>query len=86
VIITLVFKKNANFFAENWEKSKKIVIITSIPGTYLVRVLDEVGQGQVVDDIPGADQERSAVCPQKLEVILVRLVSQELVGRSCGKE
>jgi hypothetical protein len=31
-IITLVFKKNANYFAENWEKSQKIVIITSTPG------------------------------------------------------
>jgi hypothetical protein len=30
-IITLVFKKNANFFAENWEKSQEIVIITSTP-------------------------------------------------------
>jgi hypothetical protein len=28
----LVFKKNAIFFAENWEKSQKIVIITSTPG------------------------------------------------------
>jgi hypothetical protein len=32
MIITLVFKKNANFFAENWEKSQKTVIITSTPG------------------------------------------------------
>jgi hypothetical protein len=32
MIITLVFKKNAKFFAENWEKSQKIVIITSTPG------------------------------------------------------
>jgi hypothetical protein len=31
LIITLVFKKNANFFAENWKKSPKIVIITSTP-------------------------------------------------------
>jgi hypothetical protein len=31
-IITLVFKKNAIFFAENWRKSRKIVIITSTPG------------------------------------------------------
>jgi hypothetical protein len=30
-IITLVFKKNAHFFAENWQKSQKIVIITSTP-------------------------------------------------------
>jgi hypothetical protein len=32
VIITLVFVKNANFFAENCRKSLKIVIITSTPG------------------------------------------------------
>jgi hypothetical protein len=30
-IITLVFEKIANFFAENWQKSQKIVIITSTP-------------------------------------------------------
>jgi hypothetical protein len=27
-IITLIFEKNANFFAENCRKSQKIVIIT----------------------------------------------------------
>jgi hypothetical protein len=32
LIITLVFVKNANFFAENCQKSQKIVIITSTPG------------------------------------------------------
>jgi hypothetical protein len=32
LIITLVFDKNANFFAENWRKSQKIAIVTSIPG------------------------------------------------------
>jgi hypothetical protein len=32
LIITLVFEKNANFFAENVRKSPKIVIITSTPG------------------------------------------------------
>jgi hypothetical protein len=31
-ILTLVFEKNTNFFAENWRKSQKIVIITSTPG------------------------------------------------------
>jgi hypothetical protein len=29
---TFVFEKNAIFFAENWQKSQKIVIITSVPG------------------------------------------------------
>jgi purine nucleoside permease len=32
LIITSVFDKNANFFSENWQKSQKIVIITSTPG------------------------------------------------------
>jgi hypothetical protein len=32
MIITLVFEKNGNFFAENWRKSQKYVIITSTPG------------------------------------------------------
>jgi hypothetical protein len=32
LIITLVFEKNDNFFAENCQKSQKIVIITSTPG------------------------------------------------------
>jgi hypothetical protein len=32
LIITLDFKKNANFFAGNWRKSQKLVIITSTPG------------------------------------------------------
>jgi hypothetical protein len=31
LIISLVFEKNANFFAENWQKSQKIVTITSTP-------------------------------------------------------
>jgi hypothetical protein len=31
-IITLVFEKNVNFLAKNCRKSKKIVIITSVPG------------------------------------------------------
>jgi pyridoxal/pyridoxine/pyridoxamine kinase len=34
LIITLVFEKKANFFAENWQKSPKIVIVTSTPGRY----------------------------------------------------
>jgi hypothetical protein len=32
LIITLVFEKNAKLFGENWQKSLKIVIITSTPG------------------------------------------------------
>jgi hypothetical protein len=31
LIIILVFEKSANFFAENWQKSQKIVKITLTP-------------------------------------------------------
>jgi hypothetical protein len=37
MIITLVFEKNA-IFAENWQKSQKIVIITSTPGINIFEV------------------------------------------------
>jgi hypothetical protein len=35
MILTLVYEKNANFFAENWQKSQKLVIITSTPVRFL---------------------------------------------------
>jgi hypothetical protein len=41
VIITLVFEKNANFFAENWEKSQKIVIITLVSDWAIFRLLGD---------------------------------------------
>jgi hypothetical protein len=37
LIITLVFEKNANFFAEDCQKSQKIVIITPTLGLSYVR-------------------------------------------------
>jgi hypothetical protein len=40
----LVFKKNANFFAENWEKLQKIVIITSTPACSVVQKIVYWGQ------------------------------------------
>jgi hypothetical protein len=38
VIITLVFEKNANFFAENWQKSQKTVD----PWVYYLRDLNSI--------------------------------------------
>jgi hypothetical protein len=43
MIITLVFEKNANFFAENCRKSLKIVIITSTPGGAAARPKSQFG-------------------------------------------
>jgi hypothetical protein len=53
LIMTLVFEKNANFFAENWEKSQKIVIITSIPGLLTARQ-DLKSGANVMDIFSGA--------------------------------
>jgi hypothetical protein len=41
LIITSVFEKNANFLAENWQKSQKIVIITSTPDWAYFRPLGD---------------------------------------------
>jgi hypothetical protein len=40
--ITLVFEKNANFFAKNCRKSQKIVIITSTPGMAVASPLGSI--------------------------------------------
>jgi hypothetical protein len=51
LIITLVFKKNANFFAENCEKSQKIVIITSTPDwAKFCRLVQSVCRSGIVSD------------------------------------
>jgi hypothetical protein len=46
----LVFEKNANFFAENWEKSQKIVIITSTPGWKKYQKFCSFRSGADLDD------------------------------------
>jgi phosphoserine phosphatase len=42
-ITALVFEKNANTFAENWQKSQKIVIITSTPEQAFALWLSKAG-------------------------------------------
>jgi hypothetical protein len=44
LIITIVFEKSANFYAENCQKSKKIVIITSTPDFAKYWEIDFFGQ------------------------------------------
>jgi hypothetical protein len=39
MIMILVFKKKRQFFAENWGKSQKIVIITSTPDNRVTLLL-----------------------------------------------
>jgi hypothetical protein len=46
-MLVLVFKKNANFFAENWGKSQKILIITSTPSYDRPKIFKEPASGVV---------------------------------------
>jgi hypothetical protein len=41
--ITLVFEKNADFLAENLQKSQKIMIITSTPGRPVLLLQSKTG-------------------------------------------
>jgi hypothetical protein len=50
LIITLVFEKNANYFAENCQNRKKIVIITSTSG--LPEFPGKLSTGQVNPEFP----------------------------------
>ncbi len=45
--------------------------------SHLPLVLLQVGQTDVVDDVPGPDQQRGPVLPQQLEEVLVGHVPQE---------
>jgi phosphoserine phosphatase len=51
LIITLDFEKNANRFAENWQKSQKIVIITSRPDEIVKKIAQSVAQTHFVKKI-----------------------------------
>jgi hypothetical protein len=55
LIITLVFEKNANFFAEDWQKSQKIVIITSTPGSQKFCRIGLFGFENIPSGIPGLE-------------------------------
>ena len=50
--------------------------------SHLFPVLDEAVDGDIVDDVPGADDQRVAVLPQQLEVVRVRVVPEEAVGHT----
>jgi hypothetical protein len=40
----LVFEENANYFAENCQKSQKIVIITSTPDEFVKKIVQNEAQ------------------------------------------
>ena len=54
--------------------------------THRLCVLLQGGEAEVVDDVAGADQKGDAVALQQLEVIVVRLVPEEVLDRVCNEE
>jgi hypothetical protein len=67
LIMTLDFEKNANSFAENWQKSQKIVIITSTPSLVTNNCFSRMRMPKTSVDCDGdpclkvANQERNYV-------------------------
>ena len=54
--------------------------------TYLIEVFREIREADVVDDVPGPDDEVDSVLTEQLEEVQVGLVSQELEGGVCKRE
>ena len=54
--------------------------------THRLCVLLQGGEAEVVDDVAGADQKGDAVALQQLEVVVVRLVPEEVLDRVCNEE
>lgn len=54
---------------------------------YLIQILLKVVQTQIVNGVPGSDEERISVRPEEFEVILgVTLVAVKRVNSSCKEE
>jgi hypothetical protein len=52
----VIFKKNANFFAKNWQKSPKIVIITSNPDSVLFAEIFAIfSAGEIISTVVNLD-------------------------------
>ena len=54
--------------------------------THRLCVLLQGGEAEVVDGVAGADQKGDAVALQQLEVVVVRLVPEEVLDRVCNEE
>ena len=57
-----------------------LATVQLIERPHLFHVFREVVDAEVVDHVPGADEQRGPVRLQQLEVVLVGLVAQEAPG------
>jgi hypothetical protein len=87
LIITLVFEKNANFVAENWEKPQKIVIITSTPGNFPSEMENRKNGHLVrlkpVDPLARDDWIRTVV--RNFEDVELQAVQRQVVAQDVAK-
>ena len=65
------------------DKTQLHVPVPRVPVDPVVEVLLQVAQTKIVDDIPGSDQQRVPILPEKLEVVRVSVVSRKCVNLVC---
>ena len=70
VIVTILLRLSLH-------QTELSVSLPGVPLNPLLDVLRQVLQADVVDDIPGSDQEGTPVLSQQLEVVRVSLVTEE---------
>ena len=70
VIVTILLRLSLH-------QTELSVSLPGVPLNPLLDVLRQVLQADVVDDIPGSDQEGTPVLSEQFEVVRVSLVTQE---------
>ena len=80
--VVVLFGQNTNVIVTillrlSLHQTELSVSLPGVPLNPLLDVLRQVLQADVVDDIPGSDQEGTPVLSEQLEVVRVSLVTQE---------
>ena len=80
--VVVLFGQNTNVIVTillrlSLHQAELSVSLPGVPLNPLLDVLLQVLQADVVDDIPGSDQEGTPVLSEQLEVVRVSLVTQE---------
>ena len=57
--------------------------VPGVPVDSVVQVLLQIAQTEIVDNIPGSDQQRVPILPEKLEVVRVSVISRKCVNLVC---
>ena len=80
--VVVLFGQNTNVIVTillrlSLHQTELSVSLPGVPLNPLLQVLSQVGKGEVVDQVPGSDQQGAPVLSQQLEVVRVSLVAEE---------